>query len=91
MCNTKSGNWDEYTSYQLNCGGGVIFKADHTVESTTTDAMIPTGTRWQVEGNKLVLLDSKGQTFLSYEIKQLDDKQLTLVRKDVLYAFSREQ
>lgn len=89
MCNTKSGNWDEYTSYQLNCGGGVVFKADHTVESTTTDAMIPTGTRWQVEGNQLRLMDSKGNIFMSYEIKHLDDNQLMLVRKDVLYAFSR--
>ncbi|HNM25965.1 MAG TPA: hypothetical protein PKL15_11065, partial [Saprospiraceae bacterium] len=91
VCNTKSGNWDEYTSYQLNCGGGVIFKADHTVESTTSDAMLPTGTRWQVEGNQLNLFDSKGNRFMSYEIKHLDDTQLLLLRKDVLYAFNREK
>ncbi len=91
MCSTKSGNWDEYTSYQLNCGGGVMFKADHTVESTTSDAMLPTGTRWQVEGNQLILRDSKGNPFMTYEIKHLDDSQLLLVRKEVLYAFNREK
>ncbi|MCC7506449.1 MAG: hypothetical protein IT259_14180 [Saprospiraceae bacterium] len=91
VCNTKSGNWDEYTSYQLNCGGGVIFKADHTVESTTSDAMLPSGTRWQVEGTQLNLFDSKGTRFMSYEIKHLDENQLMLVRKDVLYAFNREK
>ena len=88
-CGSRSGQLDEYTSYQLQCGGDVCFKADHTVESTTTDAFLPTGSKWQVENDKLVLRDSYGSKFVDFEIKRLGSKELVLSRKGIEYGFVR--
>jgi hypothetical protein len=86
-CGSKSGQLDENTSYQLRCGGDVNFKADHSVESTTTDAFFPSGSKWQILDNKLVLCDSYGAAFVDFEIKHLESKELILIRKGVEYGF----
>lgn len=88
-CGSKSGNLDEYTSYQLQCGGDVHFKADHTVESTTTDAFLPTGANWTVENEKLVLRDSYGAKFVDFDIKSLKTNELVISRNGVDYGFNR--
>lgn len=88
-CGSKSGHLDEFTSYQLQCGGDVYFKADHTVESTTTDAFLPSGSKWQVEGENLVLRDSYGTKFVEFGISRLGSNELILSRKGVEYGFVR--
>jgi hypothetical protein len=86
-CGSKSGQLDENTSYQLSCAGDVNLKADHSVESTTKDAFFPSGSKWQVIDNKLVLCDSYGAAFVDFEIKHLESKELILIRNGVEYGF----
>ncbi len=89
ICGSKSGQLSEEVSYQLRCGGDVQFRADHLVESTTTDAFLPTGAGWQVQDGKLCLLDSYGSKFVDFEIKSLNEHDLVLCRKGVDYGFVR--
>jgi hypothetical protein len=88
-CGSKSGQLDENTSYQLHCAGDVTFKSDHLVESTTTDAFLPSGSVWKVVDNKLVLCDSDGRVFADFEIKHLESKALVLTRNDVEFVFHK--
>lgn len=89
QCTSKSGKFDAMTEFHFLCGGDVTFRADHLTESTCTDAFIPNGTIWQMADNNLVLKDSKGQAFMQFEVRQLDETSLALVRKDVVYTFRR--
>lgn len=89
QCDTKSGNLDATTTYQMNCDGYLFFKPDQSLESTCLDGFFPTGTFWEISGSRLILKDSDGQAFADFEIKQLGDTQLTLFRKGVTYLFRK--
>lgn len=88
-CNTKSGQLNDITSYQLRCGGDVVFHSDHRVESGTSDVFLPTGSKWEVEENQLVLLDSGGAKFVAFHIKKLEQGELIISRKGVDYSFGK--
>lgn len=88
-CNTKSGNLDAATSYQMNCDGYLFFKPDNSLESTCLDGFFPTGTFWEINGNKLILKDSDGHGFADFEIKKLENADLTLFRGGVTYLFRK--
>ena len=89
QCETKSGKMDASTSYEMNCDGYLLFKPDQTLESTCLDGFFPTGTAWEINGNRLILKDSDGQAFVDYEILKVDELQLLLYRKEVTYAFRK--
>ncbi|MBK7937852.1 MAG: hypothetical protein IPJ82_12500 [Lewinellaceae bacterium] len=88
-CNTKSGALDASTTYQINCDGYLFFKPDNTLESTCLDGFFPTGTSWEISGNRLILKDSDGQAFAHFEIKKLESADLTLTRGGVTYQFRK--
>lgn len=88
-CDTKSGNVDPSTSYQINCDGYLLFKADNTLESTCLDGFFPTGTFWEISGSRLILKDSDGHAFADFEIKKLEGAELTLFRKGITYLFRK--
>ncbi len=88
-CSTKSGQLNDITSYQLRCGGDVVFHPNHSVESATSDVFMPSGSNWAVEENQLVLLDSKGTKFVAFEIKKLEANELIISRKGVDYGFEK--
>lgn len=89
QCDTKSGKSDATTSYEMNCDGYLLFKADQTLESTCIDGFFPTGTAWEISGNRLILKDSDGQAFADFEILKVDELQLVLYRKAVTYSFHK--
>lgn len=89
VCDAKSGKLDANTTYQMECDGYLLFKADQTLESTCMDGFFPNGTSWEISDNKLILKDSDGQAFADFEIKKLETAQLTLFRKDVTYVFRK--
>ncbi len=88
-CNIKSGNLDASTSYQINCDGFLLFKEDFTLVSTCLDGFFPTNTSWEISNNRLILKDSDGHAFADFEIKKLDNADLTLFRKGVTYDFRK--
>lgn len=89
QCDTKSGKLDATTSYEMNCDGYLLFKDDQTLESTCLDGFFPTGTSWEISGNRLILKDTDGQAFADFEILKVDELQLLLFRKGVTYAFRK--
>lgn len=89
QCDTKYGKLDALTSYEMNCDGYLLFKEDQTLESTCLDGFFPTGTSWEVNGNRLILKDSDGQAFADFEILKVDELQLLLFRKEVTYSFRK--
>lgn len=89
QCDTKSGKLDATTSYELICDGYLLFKTDQTLESTCIDGFFPSGTFWEVIGNRLILKDSDGQAFADFEILKVDDLQLLLFRKGETYTFRK--
>ena len=88
-CDTKAGKSDATTSYEMNCDGYLLFKPDQTLESTCLDGFFPTGTSWQIDGNRLILKDSDGQAFADFEILKVDELQLVLFRKEITYSFHK--
>lgn len=88
-CTTKSGNYDANTHYNVRCGGFLNFKADRVLESTCVDGFFPSGTYWEAFGNRLTLRDSAGKAFADFEIREISNEKLLLVRKDVHFAFRR--
>ena len=88
-CDTKSGNLDAGTSYQMNCDGYLLFKSDKTLESPCLDGFFPTGTFWEISGDRLILKDSDGQAFADFEILKVDELQLLLFRKGETYVFRK--
>jgi len=89
QCDTKSGKLDATTTYEVACDGFLIFKPDQTLESTCIDGFFPSGTYWEVVGNRLILKDSDGQGFADFEILKVDDLQLLLFRKGETYTFRK--
>lgn len=89
VCDIKSGQLDATTTYQMNCDGYLIFKSDHSLESTCLDGFFPTGTFWEISGKRLILKDSDGQAFADFEIQKLEDTQLVLFRNKVAYVFRK--
>jgi hypothetical protein len=71
------------------CDGYLLFKTDQTLESTCIDGFFPSGTFWEVTGNRLILKDSDGQAFADFEILKVDDLQLLLFRKGETYTFRK--
>jgi hypothetical protein len=89
QCDTKSGKLDATTSYEMICDGYLLFKTDQTLESTCIDGFFPSGTLWEVTGNRLILKDSDGQAFADFEILKADELQLLLFRKGETYTFRK--
>lgn len=89
QCEAKYGKLDANTSYEMNCDGYLLFKDDQTLESTCIDGFFPTGTSWEISGNRLILKDTDGQAFADFEILKVDELQLLLFRKEVTYAFRK--
>jgi hypothetical protein len=90
VCDLKSGRLDPHTTYQMECDGYLLFKSDQTLESTCIDGFFPTGALWEINSNTLILKDSDGQAFADFEVKKLDDSQLSLLRNGVTYHFKKE-
>jgi hypothetical protein len=90
-CSSKTGRIDEFITYQLICKGNVVFKSDHSVESTTTDAFILSGTQWKIMKDHLLFLDSYDNPFIDYEIKILGNNRLVLLRNGIEYGFNRSK
>lgn len=90
LCETKSGKLDSSTTFQMNCDGYLLFKADQSLESTCLDGFFPTGTFWEISANdRLILKDSDGQAFADFEIKKLETSKLTLFRRGITYEFRK--
>lgn len=89
VCETKSGKMDSSTSYEMNCDGYLLFKEDLTLESTCIDGFFPSGSAWEITGNRLILKDSDGQAFVDFEILKVDELQLLLFRQDVTFVFRK--
>ncbi|MCB0529317.1 MAG: lipocalin family protein [Saprospiraceae bacterium] len=88
-CDTKSGNLDASTSYQIQCDGYLLFRDDNTLESTCLDGFFPNGTQWEISGQRLILKDSDGHAFADFEIRKLDNNELCLFRKNITYLFRK--
>lgn len=90
VCDTKTGKFDDFSSYEVFCGGEITFMPDHTLQSTCTDAFMPNGSVWAQIDQTLLLSDSEGRGFAEYHIQRLDDSRLVLIRKEVAYTFRRK-
>lgn len=89
ICASKSGNLNTDASYELKCAGTVHFQPNHLLVSDCYDGFFPTGARWEVVGNQLMLRDSDERVFAEFHIQRLDQAELLLQRRNVLYRFTR--
>jgi hypothetical protein len=89
QCATRSGQYDDHTWYQINCSGTIIFHKNGMVESSCTDAFIPTGSIWQVKDQNLLLSDTEGQVFGQFALEFPDERTLILEKKGIKYTFDR--
>jgi hypothetical protein len=89
VCMTKSGQVNPDLKYTLNCSGEIIFWKNNHFESTCTDALFPTGSKWLLDGSQLHLTDSEGTLFMTYQWLMPTERTLQLERKGVVYEFER--
>jgi hypothetical protein len=88
-CITRSGQYDEHTWYQLNCSGEIEFQKNGTIISSCSDTFTPTGSKWKISGDTLLLADSDDAVFARYLWKTPDERTLTLEKNGVVFTFDR--
>lgn len=89
QCITKTGQYDEHTWYQLNCSGEIEFIKSGTIISSCSDTFTPTGSKWQIQGDELLLADSDDTIFARYKWNMPDDRTLVLEKNGVTFTFDR--
>lgn len=88
-CAYKSGNLDINGAYELKCVGSLQFKSNHLLLSNCNDGFFPSGARWELLNNELLLRDSDEKVFAEFQVLQLDQEALHLQRRDIVYFFKR--
>jgi hypothetical protein len=88
-CRTKSGHAGPNVEYHLNCSGDIFFQKNGQLESSCSETLLPSGSKWRVERDSVLLSDSDGQTFVTYHWRMPDDRTLLLERRGVVYSFDR--
>jgi hypothetical protein len=88
-CSTRSAQPDPDFKYVLSCSGTIFFRSGGMFESTCTDAFLPGGSHWKVEGTLLHLTDSEGQVFTTYTWRVEQNQTLYLEKDGVIFTFLR--
>jgi len=89
VCATKAWQQDEHTWMQLNCSGVIAFLNTGTIVSSCSDTFTPTGSKWSVSGDDLMLSDSDNKIFARYKWRMPDERTLVLEKNGVTFTFDK--